>query len=388
MNAGMDLRSIYLANSVGIVILVVLYYVSQTKILTRRIEDRIYSFTIFGVMFGCFFEAFSYFLDGKTFSGAILLNHVANTYLFSINLILPFCVLVYVDLGLYGDPKRIWQKYKPQIFIVGFMLLMTLINLFKPFVYYISENNVYERRPFGYVYYAVILYLLISAIIVTKRYEREYGARTFFKINMFLIPILVGAGLQFAFYGLSLAWLSSAIGLTGLYMMQQNETAYIDSLLYIYNRRYLDFILKNWIDRGYRFSGLMLDIDRFKSINDNYGHSEGDNALMKVADILKKSRVSKESVFRFAGDEFIVLERMDESRSMDGYIASMEQNLAKFNSGRGDDEYKLSFSYGVSTFEPGKGDIDAFMKDLDSRMYEMKSDHHKNDRRRKTDIQS
>lgn len=380
MQTNLDLRSIYMANGVGIFILLMLYYVSQTKILTRRVEDRIYSFTIFGVMLGCFFEAFSYFLDGKTFTGAIFLNHVANTYLFSVNLILPLCVLFYVDLGLYGDTKRLWQKYKPQILAVIFMLIMTLVNLFTPIVYYISDSNVYERRPFGYVYYVVILFILISAIVVTRRYEKEYGARTFFKINMFLIPILVGAGLQFAFYGLSLAWLSSAIGLTGLYMMQQNETAYIDSLLYTYNRKYLDFILKNWIDRGYRFSGLMLDIDRFKSINDNYGHSEGDKALMKVADILKKSRVGKESVFRFAGDEFIVLERMDAGRSMDEYIAAMERNLAKFNEGRGDDEYKLSFSYGVSTFEPGKGDMDTFMKDLDDRMYEMKKQHHRKDR--------
>lgn len=372
----MDLRAIYLANGTGIFLLLMLYYVSQTRILTRRFEDRIYTLTIFGVMLGCFMEAFSYFLDGKTFAGAILLNHVANTYLFSVNLILPFFVLVYVDLGLYGDRSRIWKYYKPQIFIVTFMLIMTLINLIWPVVYYISDSNVYERRPFGYVYYAVILYLLISAIVVTRRYEREYGARTFFNINMFLIPILVGAGLQFAFYGLSLAWLASAIGLTGLYMMQQNETAYIDSLLDTYNRKYLDFVLSTWIDRGYRFSGVMLDIDRFKSINDRYGHSAGDEALVYVADMLKKSRVGKESVFRFAGDEFIVLEKKEEG-GMDDYIASLERNVEEFNRGRGD-SYRIGLSYGVSDFDPVVSDKDRFMKELDDRMYEMKSEHHRN----------
>jgi hypothetical protein len=220
-------------------------------------------------------EAFSYFLDGKIFPGSIVLNHIANTYLFSVNLILPFCVLIYVDLGLYGDPERIWKHYKPQIIIGAVMLGATLINLITPVCYYISDKNVYERRPFGYVYYAVILYYLISAIIVTRRYEKENGARTFFNINMFLVPILIGAGLQFAFYGLSLAWLSSAIGLTGMYMMQQNETAYLDPLVDTYNRRYFDFLLTSWISRGYGFSGVMMDIDDFKSINDNCGHSEG-----------------------------------------------------------------------------------------------------------------
>lgn len=375
MQTVMDLRSVFISNGVGIVLLLMLYYVSRTRILRRRMEDRLYSVMIFGVLFGCIMEAFSYLLDGRLFPGAIFLNHVANTYLFSVNLILPFCVLVYVDLGLYGDPERIWKHYKPQIIIGAVMLSATLINLFTPVCYYISDKNVYERRPFGYVYYAVILFYLISAIIVTRRYEKENGARTFFNINMFLVPILIGAGLQFAFYGLSLAWLSSAIGLTGMYMMQQNETAYFDPLVDTYNRRYLDFLLTSWISRGYGFSGIMLDIDDFKSINDSYGHSEGDNALLKLAGILKKSCSESDRFFRFAGDEFIVLVRTDHGGSADDYLSKMRRNLDKFND-TCKKPYRIAVSYGVCSFEPGRGDTDSFMKELDSHMYEMKKEHH------------
>lgn len=377
MQTTMDLRSIFVTNGVGIFILLMLYYVSRTRILRRRTEDRLYSFMMFGVMLGCFTEALSYALDGRVFPGAIALNYLANTYLFSFNLLLPFCVLMYIDLGLYGDMSRIGKKYKPQIVIGAVMLAATLVNLFYPLVYYIDENNVYSRRPLGYVYYAVILYYLITAIVVTKRYEKEHGTRTFFNINMFLVPILVGAGLQFAFYGLSVAWLASAIGLTGLYMMQQNETAYIDPLLEMYNRRYLDYILTSWISRGYGFTGMMLDIDGFKSINDSFGHSEGDRALMHIASILKKSVTGNEIPFRFAGDEFIVLQRTADRQDLSGYIAKMEQNLEKFNAGRSDDEYRLGMSYGISTFHPGEDSIDTFMKELDDRMYEMKAEHHK-----------
>lgn len=377
MQTTMDLRSIFVTNGVGIFILLMLYYVSRTRILRRRTEDRLYSFMIFGVMLGCFTEALSYALDGRVFPGAIALNYLANTYLFSFNLLLPFCVLMYIDLGLYGDMSRIGKKYKPQIVIGAVMLVATLVNLFYPIVYYIDENNVYSRRPLGYAYYAVILYYLITAIVVTKRYEKEHGARTFFNINMFLVPILVGAGLQFAFYGLSVAWLASAIGLTGLYMMQQNETAYIDPLLEMYNRRYLDYILTSWIGRGYSFTGMMIDIDGFKSINDSFGHSEGDRALMYIADILKKSAAGNEIPFRFAGDEFIVLRRTADRHDLSGYIEKMERNLEKFNAGRREDEYRLGMSYGISTFHPGEDSIDTFMKELDDRMYEMKAEHHK-----------
>ena len=63
MQTAMDLRSIFVTNGVGIVILLMLCYVSRTKILRRRTEDRLYSFMIFGVMLGSFMEAMSYALD-------------------------------------------------------------------------------------------------------------------------------------------------------------------------------------------------------------------------------------------------------------------------------------------------------------------------------------
>ena len=190
---------------------------------------------------------------------------------------------------------------------------------------------------------------------------------------MFLIPILIGAGTQFAFYGLSLAWLSSAIGIVGLYMMQQNEMAFTDPLVDTYNRLYMDHILSAWMVRNRSFVGAMLDIDRFKEINDRYGHSEGDNALKTVTDILKRSRAAHEWVFRFAGDEFIVLKMTKSPDGLSDYLAEVDRRVEARNRDR--NLYPLSLSYGVSFFD--SVDIDSFMKEMDNRMYEMKAKHHR-----------
>lgn len=368
----MGLSAIYVCNDVGVVLLAMLWYTSRAKLVRRHAEDRIYAFLVFGVMIACFMEAFSYTIDGKLFYGAKLLNYIANTYLYSVNLLLPFCVLVYVDLGLYGDTGRIWKKFKPQIIIGIFMFLMNIVNFFVPISYVITDQNVYERRPFSYVYYFVILYYCISAIVVKRRYEKENGAKSFFNIGMFLAPILLGAGLQFMFYGLSLAWLSAAVGLVGLFMMQQNEMAYVDTLTDTYNRQYMNVILESWIRKGKSFIGAMLDMDGFKQINDNYGHSEGDNALKTMADILKKARKNHEIVFRFAGDEFIVLKLVSYSDDLDAYIKEVNNQLEIFNNTA--NLYKMGISYGISHFD--HGNIDSFMRDLDTRMYEMKAAHH------------
>jgi len=369
----MDLRSIFVSNGIGIFLLGMLLYASRARILRHRTEDKIYTYMVIGVMIGCFMEAFSYALDGKVFPGSRILNYIANTYLFSVNILLPFCVMIYVDLGLYGDTDRILKCYKPQIIIGCIMLSMTVLTLFVPVSYFISEQNVYERRPFGYAYYFVILYFCLTSYFTTKRYEKENGARAFFNINAFLVPILIGAALQFMFYGLSLAWIASAIGLVGLFMMQQNEMAYIDSLVDTYNRQYLNHVLSAWISRGYGISGIMLDIDYFKHINDQFGHSEGDNALRTVSAILKNSRTSNEWVFRFAGDEFIILKRTAATGELEAYMDRVNTQLDAYN--RGIHPYRLYLSYGIGVIE--NGDIDAFMKQMDAKMYEMKEYHHR-----------
>ena len=368
----MELRSVYIANGVGVFLLMLLQYTARAKLLRRRIEDKIFSFLVGGVMLGCLMEALSYTLDGRLFPGARVLNYAANTYLYSLNVLLPFFVMVYVDLGLFGDPGRILKKYRPHIAVGVLMIALNLVNFFVPLTYFISEQNTYERRPLSYAYYAVILYYLITALVLTRRFEKEYGASTFLRIQMFLVPILVGAGLQFLFYGLSLAWLSAAVGLTGLFMMQQNEAAFIDPLTEIYNRQYLNHVLAAWHSQGASFAGAMLDVDHFKGINDRFGHAEGDRALKTVAAILKKARRDNEWVFRYAGDEFIVLKKTREEDGLAAYLQEVERMAAAHNREGG--PYPLSLSSGTSFYTSGS--MEDFLKRMDGRMYDMKAVHH------------
>ena len=369
----LDLRSIYIANGLGIFILLMLRYASRAKILRDHPEDRVYNLMVYGVMIGCFFEAFSYTIDGHVFACSRILNYAANTYLYSFNLLLSLCVLIYVDLGLYGDTRRIWKRYKPHIIIAAVMIALNFVNYFVPVIYTISPQNEYSRTPLSYSYYVSILFFLISAAVLNRRYEKENGARSFFNINVFILPIILGAGLQFAFYGLSLAWLSAAVGLVGLYMMQQNELAYVDPLVDTYNRQYLNHIVSAWTSRGHSFAGCMFDLDDFKSINDTYGHSEGDNVLKAITRILKSSRQENEWVFRYAGDEFMVLKLTPEPDGLDAYMEEVKKELAEHN--RLHHPIKLSLSYGRSFCD--NDDIDSFLKDMDKRMYEMKAEHHR-----------
>lgn len=82
-----------------------------------------------------------------------------------------------------------------------------------------------------------------------------------------------------------------------------------DKLTGIRNRGKLEEDIKRYTDKGMLRAAFMIDIDDFKSINDNYGHRVGDDALRQIAYRLHELRSEEMIAYRYAGDEFIVLLR-------------------------------------------------------------------------------
>lgn len=84
-----------------------------------------------------------------------------------------------------------------------------------------------------------------------------------------------------------------------------------DSLTQLYNRRHLDASMENEVARRNRYpdplSVVMLDIDNFKSFNDQHGHEGGDIALQQISRILESCARNTDAVGRFGGEEFLVI---------------------------------------------------------------------------------
>ena len=84
-----------------------------------------------------------------------------------------------------------------------------------------------------------------------------------------------------------------------------------DALTGLYNRRHLMGTLANEVQRSRRlrrtFSVLLADVDHFKQYNDTHGHLAGDGALVKIAEILRKTTRGVDSVARYGGEEFVVM---------------------------------------------------------------------------------
>ncbi len=101
----------------------------------------------------------------------------------------------------------------------------------------------------------------------------------------------------------------------GLLSRKQAEALYrlavIDSLSGCYNRHFFDQVVAKEYDRHQRYgtplSVLFVDLDNLKKVNDNYGHSVGDQVLRQVAQCLLQHTRESDYVFRWGGDEFLIL---------------------------------------------------------------------------------
>jgi diguanylate cyclase (GGDEF)-like protein len=100
-----------------------------------------------------------------------------------------------------------------------------------------------------------------------------------------------------------------------------------DPLTGLYNRRYIDEVFDRMLTtakrNGYSFALFVMDLDRFKEYNDIYGHQSGDNALVRVAEVLQKTlHRGEDYLFRIGGEEFCGIVMASESR---GIVTAVEK---------------------------------------------------------------
>jgi diguanylate cyclase len=153
-----------------------------------------------------------------------------------------------------------------------------------------------------------------------------------------------------------------------------------DALTGLYNRRYFDESLKREYARAARnkapLSVMMIDLDRFKSINDNYGHVFGDEALRQTAlrmqDVLKRPG---DVAFRYGGEEYVIL-LPDTNTSAARIIAKQIWSAMRSSQIFHDDQSEtITVSIGIATVVPSpNGDPNKLLRDADHKLYRAKEE--------------
>lgn len=162
-------------------------------------------------------------------------------------------------------------------------------------------------------------------------------------------------------------------------VLRLNKVLVTDELTKTFNRRYINeklpYLLHRFLNKEISLSIMMMDLDRFKIINDTYGHSCGDYILKEISKrLLDFTSYNNGWVARYGGDEFIlVFENLSE---FDTYLmaSSLKEIINSKSIIYEDDEINVTCSVGVSYPLGENIDIESIIKDADIKLYESKRD--------------
>lgn len=370
--------SVLTANIISILLIGTLYLANRQKAEYDR-DMRLLQQMMVTIGIANISDCCVYYLAGSSNIVIKVLVFLSGSGLFLGNVMIGYLwakfIMVHMNIPFSDIRRNIYRT----IGLISIVLLV--INIFYPLVFSVSDGR--YQRGFAYIIFLIFaaFYILDSLYLYVKRVKKN-GSLKLFPVHIFLIPVILGVVIQTFFVEIAITWTSIAISVAGIMTALKNEIIFTDCLTGLYNREYLKFLHKRACNKKDCWvSGIMIDLNGFKQINDNYGHAEGDLALCIVADLLLKSFSEYGVVTRYAGDEFVIMLNTTDDQLIQKIIKSAKKNFVTENE-KNDKPYQLSASMGYAITNLSNETIDDFMNRIDEQMYQDKMKYYEhNDRR-------
>ena len=288
---------------------------------------------------------------------------------------------VYVELS---QGAEYIQRFKARLLAMAPAMAATVVLLilfiFFPSVVLDEENNVTT------IYYALflavpVLYVIASATRgFTRAFRKEnYAVRVQYLVTaMYPVIISVVGVIETIWFMAPMFCFSSSIMMLYVYIISLNDQVSIDELTHLNNRTQLKkYIVSEHSKQGDKTIRyvLMIDLNRFKYINDQFGHIEGDTALKRTADALKiacSDNPFKTFIARYGGDEFIIIAKTESEELVNELSKTIKETLVRLNEEAGA-EYELTASIGSACYCGDISDFQAALNKADEALYEEKA---------------
>jgi diguanylate cyclase (GGDEF)-like protein len=287
----------------------------------------------------------------------------------------PFLWSLYAHYQVFHDERRTRKLFLPLLIPVIIFAIISITSPLTDWLFFFDGNNVYHRGKSFYLVVIICYTYLICTFIFIFMNKRSIEKRHFVPLLLFPVLPFISGILQAIHYGLVLVWSSITLAILIIYHSIQNHRLSTDFLTNIYNRneleQYLNIKIRNSANKN-SFSGIFIDIDNFKQINDSYGHKMGDNILIDTAGLIRKSLRKDDFLARYGGDEFVVILDIHDLSVLEQTVLRINSNIRNYNS-NSEYPFKLSISMGYDVYDPKSGmDKDMFIKHIDAHMYEKK----------------
>ncbi len=318
-------------------------------------------------------EIFSVVLNSPAFIGFITVHKLVDTLGFTLTPLVPIFALLFIRAKT-DSCKNINRKL---ILWLGLPLFVNTILSIGSFhfnwIFTITDENVYLRGPLwlvspltSYFYYAANLLLLYKA---REKLHRE----ELLMLSLLTLSPGVLSVFQLYFFVYLTLWNSIAIAVVVNYILIVQSQVKIDPLTRLGNRAAYDEQLEI-LNRKENLvlTVVNIDLDNFKTINDAFGHQEGDKVLKLFAEHIKEVFDGKGVSIRLGGDEFIVLVNENRKEIVETYIKNLKSRIKAYNETSGM-PYQIKFSYGMAIFNSSYKDVHELVRYSDKLMYQEKN---------------
>ena len=349
-------------------------------------ESIWYKALICCVVIYCVSDTFAVLFRGTQGGYARMVLWVANTLYVTMPVFMLVCWGRYTNLRTsraFEFPE--WTKtFNKVLFAIA--LVTTLLCLSTPltgFAFTLDEHNIYHRQSGIYVVLAVIFvvlsYITLRMIVVSIKGETLETRRNARILAWFAVPCILFPVLQMFAYGSTMSQVGFTFGIFIIHLGSQQSQISRDALTGINNRQEYDKMVDRLIaGPGGNLLIALADVNKFKVINDTYGHAEGDRALQAVAKVLAQTcgkcrDCCRLALFRYGGDEFVMLSTDYEEETAEQVLrGALKQVQDEWNE-QSPAEYDISISLGIAkgTFA-NEADFKALAAAADADMYRVK----------------
>lgn len=254
------------------------------------------------------------------------------------------------------------------VFIPAFILLVIdFISIFTGIVFGLDKDYKLVRGPLGFLPYAICaLYMIFLIYLLIKRSNK----RAMEIVPIAFLAVALSSGIIFPFvFGSDFAQIFCTIIAASLFIY------YVFTVLQLTKKDALTGLLNRqaYYTETARFHKditaiVSLDMNGLKKINDTYGHSTGDEALITLALCFSRACRGKQSAYRMGGDEFVIVCRKNTEDEVKALVARIEKFVSDTN---------YTCSIGYSYHASGITKLEEILKESDEKMYANKVDFYK-----------
>ncbi len=292
-------------------------------------------------------------------------------------------VLAFADFVYVKYQKKLYNINVNRLLFLSptfILIIIDIINIFYPIFYNITPNTfTYVETP--WVIFANLIpasYVLFAGINDIKEVKRELHFYNL-PISLYFLPSMLGMIIESFFYDIPIVPIACSISMMVMYMRILRQIGYIDNLSGLFTRSQMTIYINSLLGKRSSkkmIAGIMIDVNRFKNINDTYGHLIGDEAIRVTGSILKKATKKNGLCFRYGGDEFVIILNVSDMSQVVEIIDSINIIVSEFNEQKSQ-VFSLSFSEGYTIYDTKNDSVLTFIERLDSEMYKDKRLSHR-----------